>query len=71
MPLAPRAAALAIAAALLPPAPAALAAGDSETGHMLARQWCGGCHVIEPGAYRQQFRLSREGTGTLLPVVRP
>ena len=48
MPLAPRAAALAVAATLVPPA--ALAAGDPETGHMLARQWCGGCHVVEPGA---------------------
>ena len=52
MPRAPRPAALAVAAAaaLLPPLSAALAAGDPETGHMLARQWCGGCHVVDPGA---------------------
>ncbi|HET6520021.1 MAG TPA: hypothetical protein VFG47_09395 [Geminicoccaceae bacterium] len=40
---------IAAAVALLLPTPA-LAAGDPETGHMLARQWCGGCHVVEPGA---------------------
>jgi hypothetical protein len=28
-------------------------------------------HQIELGAYTQSFTLSREGTGTLLPVVRP
>lgn len=28
-------------------------------------------HKIKPGEYKQQFALSREGTGTLLPVVRP
>ena len=28
-------------------------------------------HEIEPGAYTQDFELRREGTGTLLPVVRP
>src|SRR5215207_6795100 len=28
-------------------------------------------HVITPGSYSQQFRISREGTGALLPVVRP
>jgi phage protein D len=28
-------------------------------------------HVITRGAYSQQFKLSREGTGALLPVVRP
>ena len=27
--------------------------------------------VIEPGKYTQSFTLSREGTGSLLPVVRP
>lgn len=24
-------------------------AGDVETGHQLARQWCAGCHLIGPG----------------------
>jgi hypothetical protein len=28
-------------------------------------------HIITPGAYTQRFRLRREGTGALLPVVRP
>lgn len=28
-------------------------------------------HVIERGNYTQSFQLSREGTGSLLPVVRP
>ena len=28
-------------------------------------------HIIEPGAYKQRFTLSREGVGTLTPVVRP
>ena len=28
-------------------------------------------HEIEAGKYTQDFTLSREGTGTLLPVVRP
>jgi len=28
-------------------------------------------HKIEPGKYTQSFTLSREGTGSLLPVVRP
>ncbi|MFT3769514.1 MAG: hypothetical protein QM820_29095 [Minicystis sp.] len=28
-------------------------------------------HLIRRGAYTQQFSLSREGTGALLPVVRP
>jgi phage protein D len=28
-------------------------------------------HIITRGSYKQQFTLSREGTGTLLPVVRP
>jgi hypothetical protein len=28
-------------------------------------------HEIEAGTYTQDFTLSREGTGTLLPVVRP
>lgn len=28
-------------------------------------------HNIEPGKYTQSFTLSREGTGSLLPVVRP
>jgi len=28
-------------------------------------------HSITPGAYSQRFSLGREGTGTLLPVVRP
>lgn len=28
-------------------------------------------HIITIGSYKQQFSLSREGTGTLLPVVRP
>jgi hypothetical protein len=28
-------------------------------------------HVIARGSYSQQFTISREGTGTLLPVVRP
>jgi hypothetical protein len=28
-------------------------------------------HHIEPGKYTQSFTLSREGTGALLPVVRP
>ncbi|HMR66240.1 MAG TPA: hypothetical protein PKE64_19690 [Anaerolineae bacterium] len=28
-------------------------------------------HEIEPGKYTQDFTLSREGTGALLPVVRP
>jgi hypothetical protein len=26
-------------------------------------------HTIAPGSYRQQFTLSREGTGSLLPAV--
>jgi hypothetical protein len=28
-------------------------------------------HRVHPGAYTQQFTLSRDGTGALLPVVRP
>jgi hypothetical protein len=28
-------------------------------------------HKLQPGAYSQQFTLSRDGTGALLPVVRP
>lgn len=28
-------------------------------------------HAIAPDSYTQQFKLSREGTGALLPVVRP
>lgn len=28
-------------------------------------------HLIKPGSYRQRFTLQREGTGALLPVVRP
>jgi hypothetical protein len=28
-------------------------------------------HVIARNAYTQHFTISREGTGTLLPVVRP
>jgi hypothetical protein len=28
-------------------------------------------HEIEPGKYTQDFELKREGTGALLPVVRP
>lgn len=28
-------------------------------------------HQIEPGKYTQRFRISREGTGTLTPVVAP
>jgi hypothetical protein len=28
-------------------------------------------HTLEPGAYSQRFTISREGTGPLLPVVRP
>jgi mono/diheme cytochrome c family protein len=25
----------------------ALAAGDAEAGHTLARQWCTGCHIVD------------------------
>jgi hypothetical protein len=28
-------------------------------------------HSIRPGEYKQRFSLSREGTGSLLPLVRP
>jgi hypothetical protein len=28
-------------------------------------------HTVTPGDYRQSFQVSREGTGALLPVVRP
>lgn len=28
-------------------------------------------HRLHPGAYTQQFTLSRDGTGALLSVVRP
>ncbi|MFO0998400.1 MAG: cytochrome c [Alphaproteobacteria bacterium] len=24
-------------------------AGDAESGHALARQWCSSCHLVEPG----------------------
>ncbi len=31
-------------------ASAAMAAGNSEAGHVLAQQWCASCHQVEPGA---------------------
>jgi mono/diheme cytochrome c family protein len=36
-------------ALLLPAAVAAQDGGDAQKGAMLARTWCTGCHVVEPG----------------------
>lgn len=41
--------ALAALALLLPAVAAAQDAGDARHGIMLARNWCAGCHVVEPG----------------------
>jgi hypothetical protein len=43
-------------------------AGLSYDGFWYVR---GVTHQIKPGAYTQRFRISREGTGTLTPVVVP
>jgi hypothetical protein len=43
-------------------------AGRSYDGFYYVR---GVTHTMEPGSYTQSFRLSREGTGALLPVVVP
>ncbi len=43
-------------------------AGMSYDGNYYVRQVT---HAIERGNYTQRFTLSREGTGTLLPAVRP
>ena len=43
-------------------------AGRSYDGFYYVR---GVTHTMEPGSYTQSFRLSREGTGAVLPVVVP
>ena len=43
-------------------------AGLTNSGLYYVRQVT---HEIEAGKYTQDFKLSREGTGALLPVVRP
>lgn len=43
-------------------------AGASYDGNYYVRRVT---HTITPGEYKQSFQLSREGTGALLPVVRP
>lgn len=41
--------ALAALALLVPVTAAAQGAGDARNGVMLARNWCTGCHLVEPG----------------------
>ena len=41
-------------------AAAEVLAGDADSGRLLARRWCAGCHVVEAGVYTQ-------GTGEAPP----